>query len=226
VAILKITADGLSAARLGNSNSIEVGDWVLAVGNPYGLLEQTVTAGIISAKDRRGLGSSAFDDYLQTDAAINIGNSGGPLVNLDGEVIGMNTAIMSASGGFQGLGFAIPINRAKGIADKLIRDGSVIRGWISIEIKDTKTRNGVAIDNVPENGPAKIAGIKPGDVVTRFGSKAIKDTFDLRDSVCATEPGTRVRIEVKRDGERHTLYVTVGKQPKDWGYHEAGHDRM
>jgi S1-C subfamily serine protease len=226
VAILKINASGLVQAKLGNSNSLEVGDWVLAVGNPYGLLEQTVTAGIISAKDRRGLGSSAFDDYLQTDAAINIGNSGGPLVNLDGDVVGMNTAIMSASGGFQGLGFAIPINRAKAIADKLIRDGSVIRGWISIETKDSRSKNGVPIETVPENGPAKVAGLKPGDVVTRFGGKPIHDTFELRDSVCSTEPGTRVRVEVKRGAEHRTLYVTVGTQPKDWGYRLAGHDRM
>src|SRR5262249_27537734 len=173
VAVLQIPAENLTAAQLGDSDALEVGDWVLAVGNPFGLLEQTVTAGIISAKGRHGLGLSNYENYLQTDAAINMGNSGGPLVNLDGEVVGMNVAILSASGGYQGIGFAIPSNQFKEIARKLVASGKIVRGWLAVQTRDSKT-SGAVLEAVQMNGPAHKAGLLPGDVITRFGDRDIR----------------------------------------------------
>ncbi|MFH0938818.1 MAG: trypsin-like peptidase domain-containing protein [Planctomycetota bacterium] len=227
VAVLKIDGDKLTAATLGNSDEQEVGDWVLAVGNPFGLLEQTVTAGIISAKGRRGLGLSNYEDYLQTDAAINQGNSGGPLVNLNGEVVGVNTAIFSRSGGYQGIGFAIPINQARKIALQLIKFGVVVRGWVGIEAKDLTPQEskrlrltdgiGVSVEGVYLRGPAQRAGLLPGDILLKINNKAIHSASDVRDLVAEIAPETQIKLIIRRHDEEKTLNLVVGTQPKGWG---------
>lgn len=214
VAILRINARNLKSAQLGDSDSVEVGDWVLAVGNPFGLLENSVTAGIISAKGRRGLGSE-YEDYLQTDAAINMGNSGGPLVSLDGQVIGLNTAIMSSSGGYQGIGFAIPINRVKAIVNKLVHNGVVTRGWLDLRAKDISLDGEpvVKVVGVHTKGPAEKAGLKSGDIILTYDGKDVRNCFDLHDLVADTEPGMQRAMEVRREGKRETLQITVGAEP-------------
>jgi serine protease Do len=227
VAVLKIAPGQLTAAPLGDSDALQVGDWVLAAGNPFGLLEQTVTAGIISAKGRRGLGLSNYEDFLQTDAAINQGNSGGPLVNLNGEVIGINTAIFSNSKGYQGIGFAIPISQARSIAKKLIKDGLVKRGWMGVEAQDLSAPEarrlgipegtGVSIEGVYMRGPAATAGLLPTDVLLQIDGKSVKSATDMRDLVSELEPGSKVELIVKRNDQNKTLKLTVGVQPKDWG---------
>jgi serine protease Do len=216
VAVLRINASRLQAARIGDSDHVEVGDWVLAVGNPFGLLEDSVTAGIISAKGRRGLGSQ-YEDYLQTDAAINMGNSGGPLVNLNGEVVGLNTAIMSSSGGYQGIGFALPINHVKAIAERLIHDGVVVRGWLDVRAKDTSLsgEEAVSLEGVHAQGPAHKAGLRSGDVVLKFNGKAVHTAFDLHELVSGSQPGKDVPIEISRGGARQVIQTTIGSQPDD-----------
>jgi len=231
IAVLKIEGDKLIGAPLGDSDSAAVGDWVLAAGNPFGLLEQTVTAGIISAKGRRGLGLSNYEDYLQTDAAINQGNSGGPLVNLNGEVIGINTAIFSRSGGYQGIGFAIPINQAKRIVMKLIKGGSVQRGWMGVEVQDLAPADarrhglaegtGASVEGVYLRGPAAQAGLLPGDVLLSIDGKPVKSSGDIRDVVAEMDPGAKIDLEIRRKEEKKSLTLTVGTQPKDWGVKKA-----
>ena len=231
VAVLKIEGGNLVGAPLGDSDAAQVGDWVLAAGNPFGLLEQTVTAGIISAKGRRGLGLSNYEDYLQTDAAINQGNSGGPLVNLNGEVIGINTAIFSRSGGYQGIGFAIPINQARKIAQKLIKHGAVQRGWMGVEVQDLAPADarrlglaegtGASVEGVYLRGPAAQAGLLPGDVLISIDGKPVKASSDIRDIVAEMDPGAKVDLQIKRKDETKTLKLTVGAQPKDWGVKKA-----
>ena len=226
VAVLKIDPANLTAAPLGNSENVEVGDWVLAVGNPFGMLEQTVTAGIISAKGRRGYGITNYEDFLQTDAAINMGNSGGPLVNLNGEVIGINTAIFSHSGGYQGVGFSIPINQARNIAQKLIKNGKVTRGWLGVKVQemtapDAKRLNlplgdGASVEGVFLGGPAKLAGILPGDILVEIDGKPVHGSDDIPNAVADMEPGTVVKVVFKRNDETKRASLKVGVQPKDW----------
>ena len=226
VAVLKIPAGTLTAAPLGDSDALEVGDWVLAVGNPFGMLEQTVTAGIISAKGRRGFGITNYEDFLQTDAAINMGNSGGPLVNLNGEVVGINTAIFSRSGGYQGVGFTIPINQAKRIAQKLIRGGSVTRGWMGVKVQDLSPDDarklnleegvGASVEGVFLGGPAKQAGLLPGDILVSINGKAVHGSDDIPNAVAEMEPGTVVKLELRRKDIQKTIDLKVGSQPKDW----------
>ena len=220
IAILKIDAAGLTPAVYGDSSKVEVGDWVLAVGNPFGLLEQTVTAGIISAKGRQ-LGLSNYEDYLQTDAAINMGNSGGPLVDIDGAVIGINTAIMSKTGNYEGIGFAIPINQAKDVALKLIHSGKVVRGWMGVEVKDL-TEGGASVEGVYLHGPAQKAGILPGDVLLNINGKAIRSARDISVMVAGLEPSTSVPVKLKRNTEVKSLHVVLGNQPADWNANKNG----
>jgi serine protease Do len=232
VAVLKIDPVSLTAATLGNSDDLEVGDWVLAVGNPFGLLEHTVTAGIISAKGRQHLGLSNYEDFLQTDAAINPGNSGGPLVNLNGDVVGINTAIFSMTQGYQGIGFAIPINQARRIAEKLIAGGAVTRGWMGVVCEDLRPADakrwdltegvGAMVDKVAVGGPAHRATILPGDVLTEVNGKPVHSSNDIRDAVADMDPGSKVPVVVRRKDDHKKvidtlkLDVIVGKQPKDW----------
>ncbi len=235
VAVLKVDAPNLTAAALGNADELEVGDWVLAVGNPFGMLEQSVTAGIISAKGRRGFGLSNYEDFLQTDAAINAGNSGGPLVNLNGEVVGINTAIISKTGGYQGIGFAIPINQARHIAQKLIKGGVVVRSRLDGHPgqrscprlnrriwRSPKAEKGVSVEAVVLRGPAHKAGIMPGDILMEVNGKTIKNPNDIHDAVAEMEPGTQLKLTVRRKDDHLATFqnlpktMVVGTQPKDW----------
>jgi serine protease Do len=224
VAVIKVDSDGLKAAKLGNSDDIRVGEWVVAVGNPFGL-QHSVTAGIISYKGRSNVRLADYEDFIQTDAAINPGNSGGPLVNLDGEVIGINTAIASNTGAYQGVGFAIPINLAKSVMDELITSGKVIRGWLGIYIQDItdavaeamglSSTDGVLVAGVVETGPSEKAGLERGDVILELEGKKMKNGTELRNTIAATKPGTKVKLKILRDGKRRDLTVTLGELPQD-----------
>lgn len=219
VAVLKIDASNLMAARLANSEEARVGDWVIAVGGPFGL-ENTVTAGIISATGRDTVGITDYENFLQTDAAVNPGNSGGPLVNLHGEVVGINTAIASRSGSNAGIGFAIPSNLAKSIMDDLIPDGRIERGFLGAAIQDlTKElaksfgydgREGVLVSDVSKGGPAEKAGLKSGDIIIHFNGRAMNHARQLRNTVAETHPDSMIDVEIFRDGKRLTVPVKIG----------------
>jgi serine protease Do len=207
-----------SPAKIGNSDAVQVGDWVLAIGSPLGF-QETVTAGIISAKGRDLDPSMQFQHFLQTDAAINPGNSGGPLFNMNGEVIGINTAIASRSGGYQGIGFALPINTAANVYNQIIKSGKVVRGGIGIQFRNTEgahdllraygARNGVFVDSVAPGGPADKAGIKSEDIVTGIDGKPIRDGNELLDKVTATPIGHSLDLTVLRDGKEKRFSVMV-----------------
>ena len=222
VAVIKIDATNLPVLRLGDSDKLEVGEWVIAIGNPFGL-SQTVTVGVVSAKGRSRIGINDYEDFIQTDAAINPGNSGGPLVNIHGEAVGMNTAIFSRSGGYMGIGFAIPINMAKAIKDQLLKKGKVTRGWLGVVIQDIdeelaksfglEKTEGVLIAEVSEGSPAEKAGLKQGDIILRLNGKKVDDLGELRNKIALTAPGTKVKLEVLRENKRRTIQVTIGEQP-------------
>jgi len=223
LAILRLeNASSLTAARLGDSDEVDVGDWVLALGQPFGL-EGTVTAGIISAKGR-GLGIAARENFLQTDASINPGNSGGPLVNLDGEVIGINTAISSRSGGNQGVGFAVPINLARWVAQQLQDRGTVRRAYLGVLIQPVsqaladqfgvKVNGGVVVSEVLPDSPAGKAGLKSGDVIVEFNGKAVSSPNELQGEVEQAQIGKAQALAIQRDGKRLTLQVVVREQPE------------
>ena len=224
VAVVKIEGKNLPSAKLGDSDTIRVGQWAIAIGNPFGL-SQTVSIGVISATGRANVGVAAYEDLIQTDAAINPGNSGGPLVNIQGEIIGINTAIYTKSGGYQGIGFAIPINMIKTIMRDLVEKGKVTRGWLGVVIQDidpalAKSFNvtvteGVLVSDVQDNSPAKESGFERGDIVTEYEGKSIRDVNHLRNSVAQTEVGKKVKIKVLRDGKDKELIVKIGEQPSD-----------
>jgi len=206
-------------AQLGNSDNIEVGQWVVAIGSPFGL-DQTVTAGIISAKGRADVGIAAYEDFIQTDAAINPGNSGGPLVNLKGQVVGVNTAIASRNGGYMGVGFSIPINMARTVKDSIIKHGRVDRGMLGAGIQDLDDKlaesfgfqgtEGVLVSQVFPDSPADKAGLQTGDIIVRLNGKPTHDRNQLRYMVAATAPGTNATMTVFREGKRIRLPVTIG----------------
>ncbi len=223
VAVLKIEATGLVAARLGDSAAMQVGDWVLAIGSPFGL-EQTVTAGIVSATNRQtGIIAGGYEDFLQTDAAINPGNSGGPLVSLRGEVIGINTAINSRSGSNAGVGFAIPVNMARRIMDDLIREGRVVRGFLGAFLDDVSGRNaselklpagvarGALITGVNAGGPADQAKLTSGDAVVSVNEMPITSYLQFRNIVALSRPGSRLAVEFYRSGKKQQVMVEVGE---------------
>ena len=220
LAVLKIGASDLVTAKIGDSSALQVGEWALAIGSPFGL-EQTVTAGIISATGRANVGIADYEDFVQTDAAINPGNSGGPLVNLKGEVVGINTAIASRSGGYMGVGFAIPSAMAKSVMDSLIDNGQVERGWLGAVIQDLNEdlatsfgydgADGVLIGDVVTDGPAAKAGRKAGDILIKFDGKKMKNTTQLRNAVAATEAGSKVKVLIHRDGDEKTITVDIAK---------------
>ncbi|MEO0071809.1 MAG: DegQ family serine endoprotease [candidate division WOR-3 bacterium] len=228
VAVLKIDVGDrkLPVAKLGNSDEIKVGDWAIAVGIPFGL-EGTVTVGVISAKGRSNipLPEISYQDFIQTDASINPGNSGGPLVNIRGEVIGINTAIRSPVGANVGIGFATPINLVKEIAETLIKKGKIVRGYLGVypqeisqDLKEAlglPSTEGVLISEVVENTPAAKAGLKPGDVIVRFNGVKVKDVSQFRRMVAEHSPGTKVKIEVIREGKNFTLEATLGELPEE-----------
>ncbi|MEY2802094.1 MAG: putative serine protease degQ precursor [Pseudomonadota bacterium] len=223
LAILKINLDRLPAITLGNSDSLQVGDQVLAIGNPFGV-GQTVTSGIVSAIGRNQLGINTFENFIQTDAAINPGNSGGALVDVNGHLMGINTAIYSRSGGSLGIGFAIPVSTAKLVLEGIVKEGVVRRGWIGVEPADlspelvetfgVKTRRGVLITGVLQNGPAARAGVRPGDVITEVGGKSIANVSELLSSVASLKPGTAADFKLQRKDASVTVSVTAGLRPK------------
>ena len=222
VAVLKIQLDKLPAIQFGNLEDLQVGDAVLAIGNPFGV-GQTVTAGIVSALGRNQLGINTFENFIQTDAAINPGNSGGALVDAAGNLVGINTAIFSKSGGSLGIGFAIPVSTARGVMESLIRDGSVARGWIGVEPRDLSAdmaeslrlpvKSGVLITGVLQNGPAGNGGMKPGDVVVRIGEQNIANTAQLLNAVAALKPGSAATVAVQRGDRAVELKLQVAQRP-------------
>lgn len=220
MALLKITSDRpLPALEWSDSDALQIGEWVVAIGNPFGL-GGTVTAGIVSQRSR-DIRAGPYDDFIQTDASINQGNSGGPLFNMEGKVVGVNTAILSPSGGNVGIGFATPSNLAKSVIDQLREKGSVSRGWLGVSVqavtKDLREalgledRQGALVSSVVEGGPAERAGIQAGDVILQFGGKPIEDERDLARVVSATPPGKRVEVSLWRDRRGMTLTVEVGE---------------
>ena len=223
VAVLKIDAEDLPVVALGNSEELRLGQTVLAIGYPYAV-GQTVTRGIISALGR-SLDLVDYENFIQTDAAINPGNSGGALINTAGELVGINTAIYSRSGGSQGIGFAIPIELARSIMDNLIAHGRVIRGYVGVVPQDINPEmaeffglgepDGVLISHVAENSPASSAGFERGDVVVDFDGRRVKDTGEFRRLAASAEPGREITVKILRDGKGKTLKVTMGEQPSN-----------
>ena len=223
LAILKIELDKLPVIVLGNSDGAQVGDQVLAIGNPFGV-GQTVTSGIVSALGRNHLGINTFENFIQTDAAINPGNSGGALVDTNGDLLGVNTAIYSRSGGNMGIGFAIPVSIAKQVLEGIVKDGQINRGWIGVEPSDlspelaetfnVKAQQGVIITGVLQNGPAALAGIRPGDVIVKIANQPVADVATLLSQVAALKPGTAARFSIQRKNQPLELDVTPGVRPR------------
>lgn len=220
LAVIKIDSNHLPVIKLGESEKLKVGETVIAIGNPFGL-NQTVTSGIISATGRANVGIADYEDFIQTDAAINPGNSGGALVNVKGELVGINTAIFSTSGGYQGIGFAIPSSMAKVVMDNLIKKGTVVRGWLGVSIQPVtpdlakqfgiKDDKGALVGDVVEEGPAEKVGIQRGDVIIEFDGKEVTDPSSLRNSVAGTPPGKKVTLKIMRDGKMQEVDVTIAE---------------
>ncbi|NJD34159.1 MAG: Do family serine endopeptidase [Betaproteobacteria bacterium] len=224
LAVLRIPADHkLPVIAFGSSDTLRVGDVVLAIGNPFGV-GQTVTAGIVSALGRSHLGINTFENFIQTDAAINPGNSGGALVDANGHLVGINTAIYSQSGGSMGIGFAIPVSLAKSVMEQIVKTGGVTRGWVGIEVQELTPElaesfkladtSGALIAGVMRGGPADKAGIKPGDVLTQVAGKPVKDAQAMLELIAALEPGKTARFELKREGRAVGVDIIIGKRPK------------
>jgi serine protease Do len=222
IAVVKIDERGLQSARLGDSEQTAVGEWVLAIGSPF-QLDATVTLGIVSAKSRSNMGLASYEDFIQTDAAINPGNSGGALVNLDGELIGINTAIATRTGGYQGVGFAIPISMARTIMDQLIESGKVTRGFLGVTIQDVNedtaksldldSAQGALIAQIATDGPAGRAGLEVGDVIVKLEGRPVKNVRDLMRQVAATKPGRKVGVTIWRDKKERNYNIEVAERP-------------
>jgi serine protease Do len=224
IGVIKIDAKDLPAIKMGDSDKLRVGETVLAIGSPYGL-SQTVTQGIVSAVGRANVGIADYEDFIQTDAAINPGNSGGALVNVKGELIGINTAIFSTTGGYQGIGFAVPTSMAKNVMDSLISKGKVIRGWLGVSIQpltpdlakefNLKEEKGALIGDVIEKSPAEKAGLKRGDVIIDYEGTKVEDPIQLRNLVANTMPGNKVEMKIIRENMTKTVEVTIGELPAE-----------
>jgi len=223
LAVLKVDLTGLPAVTFGNPDKLSVGDVVLAIGNPFGV-GQTVTMGIVSALGRSHLGISTFENFIQTDAAINPGNSGGALVDASGNLVGINSAIYSRSGGSLGIGFAIPANLAKQVMEQIVRTGAVTRGWIGVEVQDLSAElaesfklsniHGTLIAGVLRGGPADRAGIKPGDILVAVESREVLDSTSMLNLVAALEPGKPATLKILRNRNEMSVKISVGKRPK------------
>ena len=222
LAVIKIDASNLTPARLGDSDNLKIGEWVVAAGNPFGL-DNTITAGIVSAKGRSIMGGGQYEDFIQTDAAINPGNSGGPLVDLEGKVVGINTAIFSRSGGYMGIGFAIPITMARRVMNSLISSGKVVRGWLGVGIQNLspelaesfqqQTLEGALVGHVEANGPAAKGGFRQGDIIVAVNGDKVKNVNQLRNYIAGLVPGETLSAEVIRAAKNVTLKATVGELP-------------
>ena len=224
IAVIKIEAINLPTIAWGDSNKLKVGEIVLAIGNPYGL-NQTVTMGIVSAVGRANVGIAEYEDFIQTDAAINPGNSGGAMVNVKGELVGINTAIFSTSGGYQGIGLAIPSDMAKDVMDSLIAKGKVVRGWLGVSVQsitpelakqfNLKEEKGALVGDVVEESPAEKAGIQRGDIITAYEGKKIDEPYQLRNMVANTSPSKEVELTIVRENTTKTIKVTISEQPAE-----------
>jgi serine protease Do len=223
IAVIEIKTSDRPALAWGDSTQLEVGEWVVAIGNPFGL-SHTLTVGVVSAKGRTSVGLNDYEDFIQTDAAINPGNSGGPLVNLNGEVVGINTAIFSRSGGYMGVGFAIPSNLAKTIAYQLVDRGEVTRGYLGVIIQSLtaelaesfglKAMQGILVSQVSDDSPAEKAGLQQGDLIVQYQGKPVKDVGSFRNSVSLTAPGSTAELTVLRNGKQVELRVKIGQLTK------------
>ncbi len=222
LAVLKVELDGLPSITLGHSEKLRVGDVVMAIGNPFGV-GQTVTLGIVSATGRSQLGLNTFEDFIQTDAAINPGNSGGALIDAKGQVVAINTAIFSKSGGSQGIGFAIPMSMAKGIMSQIIEHGRVLRGWLGVEVQELTPQlaesfgidhtDGILIAGVLRDGPADRAGLQPGDIITHLDDEAVTSARQALDAITRTAPGDEVALRGLRDGVKLEINAEVAERP-------------
>ena len=223
LAVLKLTLDKLPVMTLGNSDALQVGDQVLAIGNPFGV-GQTVTSGIVSALGRNQLGINAFENYIQTDAAINPGNSGGALTDINGNLMGINTAIYSRSGGSMGIGFAIPVSTAKHVMESIVKNGRVVRGWIGVEPNELtpelaqtfgiQTAQGVIVTGVLNTGPAAAAGMRPGDVITQVAGQPVRTVSELLTRIAALTPGQPAPFTLQRRGDTVQVSVTPAQRPQ------------
>jgi len=223
IAIIKIDAKGLTALPWGDSNKLKVGEIVFAIGNPFGL-NQTVTMGVISAVGRANVGIADYEDFIQTDSAINPGNSGGALINARGERIGINTAILSRTGGYQGIGFAVPSSMARQVMESLVKYKKVVRGWLGVSIQDVtsdlaeefgvKDLKGALVSGIMKGSPADKAGIKQGDVILQYNDKTVEDTGHLRNMVSQTPIGTKVHIQLLRQKKEVGVEVVIAEMPK------------
>ena len=224
VAVVKIEAGNLPSIRWGDSGKLRVGEYVLAVGNPFGL-NQTVTLGIVSAVGRANVGIADYEDFIQTDAAINPGNSGGALVNIDGELVGINTAIFTQSGGYMGIGFAVPSNMVRLVMDSLIANGRVVRGWLGISVQEMNPdlarqfglseARGALVADVLSDGPAERAGIKRGDVILEFDGTPVDTVGQLRNLVAEKTAGSRVHLKLVQDRREKEVEATIREQPQE-----------
>lgn len=226
VALLKIEANDLPYLKAGDIDKLEIGEWVIAIGNPFGL-SKTLTVGVVSAKGRSNIGITDYEDFIQTDAAINPGNSGGPLLNIDGEVVGINTAIYSRSGGYMGIGFAVPIDMALSIKEQLVSNGYVKRGYVGVYLNPGELSKamaesfgydqsgGVLIADVQDDGPADKAGVRSGDIMIELNGEEIKDNQSFRNDVARIMPNNKAKIIVIRNGKRKVVTITVGLLPGD-----------
>jgi len=222
LAVLKIPLDNLTAARFSDPKKLRIGDIVLAIGNPYGI-GQTVTQGIVSAIGRHGLNLNAYENYIQTDAAINAGNSGGALINLQGDLVGINSGLYSKSGGSNGIGFAIPADTASHALEDIIEHGYIVRGWIGVTVEDIapataemfgiKSVRGLALTGLIESGPAERAGLKVGDIITHINGLPIDTGNKSMHQITQTKPGKQINIRVIRSGAAQSLLVEVGRHP-------------
>ena len=222
IAVVKVAAENLPSITFADSGKIEVGDVTLAIGDPFGV-GQTVTMGIVSAKDRGGIGITNYEDFIQTDASINPGNSGGALVDAEGRLVGINTAILSRTGGNQGIGFAVPVNLARYVMERIVVDGKVTRGYLGVKIqpitsdiaKQSKLSQpvGALIAEVTPGSPGEQAGLKPGDIVTELDGKSVTDSRQLQLMIAEKPPGSRVSMKIVRDGKEQTLTVQLGELP-------------
>ena len=224
IAVVKISATDLQTVPWGDSDKLLVGEFVLAIGNPFGL-SHTVTMGIISAVGRANVGIADYEDFIQTDAAINPGNSGGPLVNIKGELIGINTAIFSRSGGYQGIGFAVPSNMARLVMDQIMKEGKIIRGWLGVSIQDItpelsqkfglKDAKGALVGDVTKGSPAEKAGVRGGDIILQLNGKEITSVGNLRNLVAQSKIGSQVTLKILRGSKEYTLQAVIAELPKE-----------
>ena len=234
LAVLKISLGTVPSVALGDSGSLQVGDPVLAIGNPFGV-GQTVTSGIVSALGRSELGINTFENFIQTDAAINPGNSGGALVDIRGNLVGINTAIYSRTGGYMGIGFATPTSMAKQVLDDIIRTGHVTRGWIGVEPSNItaeiaaafggKENEGVMVTGILHDSPASQAGLQPGDIISKVNAQEIRNAQDLLAAVSALKPGIPADLAVKRKSEVRIITITPQQRPKPAASAENANDQ-